>query len=87
VLLRLDVVWLAIWAALIPREWLLEGMWICLKIQFTDPLHFRFADYIEKYFKDVPNVKVTFERDGDALAKSYPLLHSVARASLPGTVA
>jgi leucyl aminopeptidase len=43
----------------------------------------RFADYIEKYFKDVPNVKVTFERDGDALAKSYPLLHSVARASLP----
>ncbi|KAF9975271.1 hypothetical protein BGZ73_001163 [Actinomortierella ambigua] len=43
----------------------------------------KFAQYIEDYFKNKPNVKVTVIEDINKIHKEYPLLHAVARCSLP----
>ncbi|KAG0234085.1 hypothetical protein BGW42_006951 [Actinomortierella wolfii] len=43
----------------------------------------KFAQYIQEYFKNKPNVKVTVIEDINTIHKEYPLLHAVARCSLP----
>lgn len=42
----------------------------------------RAVEYLEHVFKPYPNIQVTVIRDVDVLAREYPLLHAVARASL-----
>ncbi|KAG0260798.1 hypothetical protein DFQ27_003316 [Actinomortierella ambigua] len=43
----------------------------------------KFTEYIQDYFKNKPNVKVTVIDDINTILKEYPLLHAVARCSLP----
>jgi len=42
-----------------------------------------FAEFVQAAFAGLPQVKVTVQNDPEYLAKEYPLLHAVARASLP----
>ncbi len=61
------------------------GLRLARDLAGTDPERMappRFAAYVQQAFRGT-KVKVAVEKDAKKLARDYPLLHAVARASLP----